>query len=109
MIEALRINLPISPSVVMCYVSRIYPEGTSLYFVIISGQSTAPHEQWWKVRAATRRATIIHGGTISHHRGVGTNHRPCLESEIGSLGIRLLQVAKDTLDPVGAISPDKLF
>ena len=93
----------------MCHVSHIYPEGASLYFTIISGQSAAPHEQWWKAKAATCRAIVTHGGTISHHHGVGTDHRPYLESEIGPLGIKLLQAAKDTLDPVGIMNPGKLF
>ncbi|WP_231282776.1 FAD-binding oxidoreductase [Mobiluncus mulieris] len=108
-VEALGVNLPTSPSIVMCHVSHIYPEGASLYFTIISGQSAAPHEQWWKAKAATCRAIVTHGGTISHHHGVGTDHRPYLESEIGSLGIKLLQAAKDTLDPVGIMNPGKLF
>lgn len=108
-VEALGTNLPTSPSIIMCHVSHIYPEGASLYFTIVSGQSKTPIEQWWKAKTATCRAIVAHGGTISHHHGVGTDHRPYLEAEIGELGVKLLHAAKDTLDPAGILNPGKLF
>lgn len=108
-VEALGVNLPTSPSIVMSHISHIYPEGASLYFTIVSGQSPTPHEQWWKAKAATCRAIVANGGTISHHHGVGTDHRPYYHDEIGELGIKVLQAAKNTLDPVGIMNPGKLL
>jgi alkyldihydroxyacetonephosphate synthase len=48
------------------------------------------------------------GGTISHHHGVGSDHAPWLEQEIGSAGIRMLRAVQAELDPAGIMNPGAL-
>lgn len=108
-VEALGTNLPTSPSIIMCHISHIYPEGASLYFTIVSGQSRNPREQWSQAKEATCHAIVANGGTISHHHGVGTDHRPFMEAEVGELGMKVLRAIKYALDPAGIMNPGKLM
>ena len=49
------------------------------------------------------------GGTISHHHGVGTDHRDGYAREIGPLGVEVLRAVKDRLDPGGILNPGVLI
>ena len=99
-----------TPPVVMCHVSHVYRAGASLYYTLVSRQEAgAELEQWHAAKAAASEAILAHGGTISHHHGVGRDHGPWLGDEVGPLGIELLRAAKATLDPAGIMSPGKLL
>ena len=52
---------------------------------------------------------MTHGGTISHHHGVGEDHLPWMEAEKGALGIEALRALKRTFDPKGILNPGKLI
>ena len=66
-------------------------------------------EQWKGVKAAASRAIVEHGGTISHHHGVGTDHAPYLDVEKGPLGLDVLAHVRKALDPKGTMNPGKLL
>jgi alkyldihydroxyacetonephosphate synthase len=53
-------------------------------------------------------AIMAAGGTISHHHGIGTDHAPWLEHEIGSAGIRMLRAVQSELDPANILNPNAL-
>jgi alkyldihydroxyacetonephosphate synthase len=53
-------------------------------------------------------AIAAQGATISHHHAVGTDHRPWLEAEIGTVGVRILRAVKAELDPTGVLNPGVL-
>jgi alkyldihydroxyacetonephosphate synthase len=61
------------------------------------------------VKQAASEAIATHGGTISHHHGVGTDHAPWLPREKGEIGFRLLRALKRELDPDGILNPGKLL
>ncbi|MDO4665504.1 MAG: FAD-binding oxidoreductase [Actinomycetaceae bacterium] len=107
-VEALGKNLG-TPALIMCHVSHVYPTGCSLYFTVVAGQSDNPHDQWWKAKEATCSAITAAGGTISHHHGVGTDHRPYMGTEVGDLGIKMVAAVKEALDPAGIMNPGKLI
>ena len=94
-----------SKSLIMCHISHIYPTGAALYFTIIGNLSGDVLEQWSLIKARVNDAILAHGGTISHHHGVGRDHAPWLAREIGDGGIRLLRAVKDELDPSGIMNP----
>ena len=52
---------------------------------------------------------MAHGGTLSHHHGVGEDHTPWLTLEKGELGVEVLHAIKATLDPKGILNPGKLL
>ena len=56
----------------------------------------------------TDYAIIEHGGTISHHHGVGTDHAEWMVEEKGPIGLGVLRALKKELDETGIMNPGKL-
>jgi len=52
-------------------------------------------------------ATRRHGGSISHHHGIGLVRGPFLAEALGE-GFNVLRAVKDALDPNGVMNPGKL-
>jgi len=75
---------------------------------VIAGLGAEPLEAWRRVKSLANDAIMAAGGTISHHHGVGTDHAPWLEQEIGSAGIRMLRAVQAELDPAGIMNPGAL-
>jgi alkyldihydroxyacetonephosphate synthase len=98
-----------TPPVVLCHVSHVYRSGASLYFTVASAQGADPIEQWRLAKAAASDAILAAGGSISHHHGVGADHRSWYEREIGPLGVEALRAAKASLDPAGILNPGVLI
>ena len=98
-----------TPPLVLCHVSHVHPAGASLYFTMVSAQGEDPLVQWNRAKAAASDAIVTAGGTISHHHGVGTDHRPWLAAEVGPLGVEVLRAVKDRLDPAGVLNPGILI
>lgn len=96
-------------SVAMCHVSHVYETGASLYFTVVTAQGEEPLERWARAKAAVNDAIIDAGGTISHHHGVGTDHRDWFAREAGPLGVAALRAVKDRLDPGGIMNPGVLI
>ncbi|WP_406345937.1 FAD-binding oxidoreductase [Streptomyces sp. NBC_00648] len=98
-----------TPPLVMCHVSHVYPAGASLYFTVVSAQGKEPVAHWAPAKRAANDAILAAGGTISHHHGVGTDHRDWYAREIGPLGVEVLHAVKDRLDPAGILNPGILL
>lgn len=97
-----------TPPVVLCHVSHVYPSGASLYFTVACAQGEDPVAQWRAAKIAANDAILAAGGSITHHHGVGTDHRDWYAQEIGELGVGVLQAVKATLDPAGIMNPGVL-
>jgi alkyldihydroxyacetonephosphate synthase len=96
--------------VAMCHVSHLYETGASLYFTLLVRQREgAEIEQWQALKRAAGDAIARHGGTITHHHGVGRDHLPWMEHELGAQGIEALRALKHQLDPAGIMNPGKLL
>jgi alkyldihydroxyacetonephosphate synthase len=102
---------PSSRGIVMCHLSHSYPEGASLYFTCIFPRSFDGGElaRWQAIKKAASDAITAHGGTISHHHGVGVDHLPWMSAEKSPLGIEVLRAIKRTVDPRGVLNPGKLI
>ncbi|MET7639626.1 FAD-binding oxidoreductase [Streptomyces sp. NPDC005438] len=99
-----------TPPLVLCHISHVYPTGASLYFTVVSAQGpTDPVAHWAVAKEAANRAILDAGGTISHHHGVGVDHRESYREEIGPLGVELLHAVKERLDPTGVLNPGVLL
>jgi alkyldihydroxyacetonephosphate synthase len=98
-----------TPPVVLCHVSHVYRSGASLYFTVGCAQTEDPVTQWRAAKAAASDAILAAGGSITHHHGVGTDHRDAYTREIGALGVEVLQAVKATLDPDGILNPGVLI
>jgi len=98
-----------TPPLVLCHVSHVYETGASLYFTIVSAQTDDHVAQWRQAKAAASAAIAAAGGTITHHHGVGTDHREPYATEIGPLAVESLQAVKRVLDPNGILNPGILL
>ncbi|WP_055585413.1 FAD-binding oxidoreductase [Peterkaempfera griseoplana] len=98
-----------TPPLVMCHISHVYPTGASLYFTVVSAQGEDPVAHWAPAKAAACDAIAAAGGTISHHHGVGTDHRTWYTQEVGPLGVAALRAVKAVLDPAGILNPGVLL
>jgi alkyldihydroxyacetonephosphate synthase len=109
--DALRQSLTAqgSPPAILCHISHVYPAGASLYFTVACAQLQDPVAQWRAAKAAAGDAILAAGGSITHHHGVGVDHRDLYAREIGPLGVGLLRAVKRTLDPAGIMNPGILL
>jgi alkyldihydroxyacetonephosphate synthase len=96
-------------AVILCHVSHLYRSGASLYFTVACAQGQDPVAQWRHAKGAASDAILAAGGSITHHHGVGTDHRPWYEQEVGALAIDVLGAVKAELDPAGILNPGVLL
>jgi alkyldihydroxyacetonephosphate synthase len=92
--------------------SHAYLDGACLYFTF-AGLGPDPSDDAW-AEAFYRRcwqavlgATSRHGGSISHHHGIGLVRGPYLPDALGA-GFDVLRELKTALDPRGILNPGKL-
>ena len=98
-----------TPPVVLCHISHVYPSGASLYFTVACAQTEDPLGQWRAAQAAASEAILAAGGSISHHHGIGIDHRDAYVREVGPLAIDALRAVKAQLDPAGILNPGILL
>ena len=102
------------PGYVMTHVSHAYEHGASLYSTFLGRQvpdldPLARQAQWQAIKRATTDAILAAGGTLTHHHGIGRDHAPWLEEEVGQVGMGALRVLKSTFDPTGILNPGILL
>lgn len=96
--------------VVMAHLSHSYSDGGSIYYTFLAPQERGREvEQWERAKVAATDAIVQHGGALSHHHGIGSEHLPWMESYIGSEGMQVLASLKAALDPAGVMNPGKLL
>jgi alkyldihydroxyacetonephosphate synthase len=98
-----------TPPLVLCHISHVYETGASLYFTVVAAQADDPVAQWRAGKAAAGDAIAATGATITHHHGVGRDHKPWYAREIGPVGIAALRGVKESLDPYGILNPQILL
>ena len=91
--------------------SHVYRSGLNLYFTF-AVQTSDPGDMeavyldgWRRIMEATDR----HGGSLSHHHGIGRVRRGFLERELGSGALAMLRKVKQALDPKGVMNPGVLI
>ncbi|WP_411701091.1 FAD-binding oxidoreductase [Conyzicola sp.] len=99
-----------TPGWIMSHLSHSYHSGACLYFTFafVHGGDTAI-AQYDVVKRAIQQAFVDHGGTISHHHGVGREHAPWLEQDISTEGVALMSGLFASADPKKNFNPDKVI
>jgi alkyldihydroxyacetonephosphate synthase len=99
-----------TPGWIMSHLSHSYHSGACLYFTFafVHGGETAI-AQYDVVKKAIQQAFVDHGGTISHHHGVGREHAPWLEQDISTEGVALMSGLFESADPKKNFNPDKVI
>ncbi|NLV55343.1 MAG: FAD-binding protein [Acidimicrobiales bacterium] len=88
--------------------SHSYTTGGCLYFTFAA--QVDPDRRSEHYRTAWERGTravLAHGGSLSHHHGVGLNRSPFVAEALGP-AFGVLQALKAALDPTGILNPGKL-
>jgi alkyldihydroxyacetonephosphate synthase len=93
----------------MGHVSHCYSTGASIYFIcFLEHEDAAALRQNYETLWSTiMDKTLAHGGSISHHHGIGLARAGTLRRELGAVH-GLLQTIKDAVDPQGLLNPAKL-
>jgi alkyldihydroxyacetonephosphate synthase len=93
----------------MGHFSHFYSTGSSLYVIafIEDADGTRLRERYARLWNTVMEAALAHGGTISHHHGVGLARAGMLARELGTAHA-LLRKVKQALDPKGTFNPGKL-
>lgn len=98
------------PGFMFCHMSHSYHAGACLYFTFAFPYSSKEQalEQYLTVKHAVQQAFIDHGGTLSHHHAVGTEHQPWIEDDVTPVGVSILHDLFSTSDPGRNLNPGKI-
>ncbi|MEW6531195.1 MAG: FAD-binding oxidoreductase [Thermodesulfobacteriota bacterium] len=90
-------------TICMTHASHFYPQGTNLYFIFITrAQSLEDYKQF---HAGIIDKIEQHGGSLSHHHGVGRLMAPWMERHMGSAQMNVLRALKKHFDPNNIMNP----
>ena len=96
--------------IVMAHLSHAYTHGASVYYTFLAAQRLGEElEQWQEVKDAATQAIIEGGGALSHHHGIGVEHRRWMRDYLGDGGMKLLRTLKQAFDPQDIMNPAKLI
>ena len=94
---------------VLGHFSHLYPQGTSLYLILL-GQAhddAAAEARIGRIWEVAMRVALDQGAAISHHHGVGLARLPYIREALGA-GMVPLRRLKEALDPANVMNPGKL-
>jgi len=90
-------------TVCMTHASHFYSNGTNLYFIfILKPESKEEYTEFYK---GIIDAIIKHGGSISHHHGMGKLFGPWMEAHLGKEQMGVLKALKSHFDPNNIMNP----
>ncbi len=102
--EAVRVTLRIHPqTAIMTHASHFYPQGTNLYFIFITHRRNI--KNYLQFLHQIIACIHAHGGSLSHHHGVGRLMAPWMETHLGKKSLDLLRAIKTHLDPHAIMNP----
>jgi alkyldihydroxyacetonephosphate synthase len=90
-------------TICMTHASHFYPQGTNLYFIFIAKMGDL--QEYKEFQTGMIDEILRHGGSLSHHHGVGKMLAPWMESHLGSLHMDLLKDLKAFFDPNNIMNP----
>ncbi|HEU5485063.1 MAG TPA: FAD-binding oxidoreductase [Microlunatus sp.] len=94
---------------IMCHLSHSYHSGACLYFTFAFVHSDDdPLAEYDVVKSAIQQSFVDHGGTLSHHHAVGTEHSRWLEQDISSPGVAMIDGLLTSIDPGRNFNPGKI-
>jgi alkyldihydroxyacetonephosphate synthase len=86
---------------VTCRVTQVYDVGACVYFYFGFGFKGLPNaiDKFNHVEHSARDEIMKHGGSISHHHGIGKHRKDFMERQITPLGVSTLRGIKNLMDP----------
>ncbi len=106
--QALKAGLAPLATEVLGHFSHLYPQGTSLYMILLgqAGSAAVAEERLAQIWQVSMRTCLELGAVTSHHHGVGLARLPYVRQDVGS-GMIVLDRIKAALDPAGIMNPGK--
>jgi len=94
----------------MAHLSHFYSTGTMIYFIfsIDDADPVSLRQRYARVWDIVTKNALRHGGTTTHHHGVGLARRAVFGEEIGDTAAGLLRGIKALIDPGNLLNPGKL-
>ncbi|MGC9307538.1 MAG: FAD-binding oxidoreductase, partial [Thermoplasmatota archaeon] len=90
------------------HASHFYPQGVCFYFTFGGlPRKQTPYEFYRTVWDAIMATCLEHGGSISHHHGIGLIRQPWLQEELNGR-LDMLHRIKEALDPNHVMNPGKM-
>ncbi len=90
----------------MVHISHVYENGANLYFTFLSPMEKGNEKnEFMPFHRGLVETILAHGGSISHHHGVGRVLAPWMESHLGRSSMELLRAVKRHLDPNNIMNP----
>jgi alkyldihydroxyacetonephosphate synthase len=90
-------------TICMTHASHFYPQGTNLYFIFITRATDLTDYREFH-RGIINRIER-HGGSLSHHHGVGKMMAPWMERHLGPEQMEVLRGLKRHFDPNNIMNP----
>jgi alkyldihydroxyacetonephosphate synthase len=90
-------------TICMTHCSHFYPQGTNLYFIFIARMDDIG--EYIKFQEGIIEAIYKHGGSLSHHHGVGKMIAPWMEKHLGKEQMDVLRTLKNHFDPRNIMNP----
>ena len=99
-----------SPGLINCRFTHVYPDGAAPYFTVIAvGRRGSELAMWDEIKAASMEVLHRHRATVTHHHGVGRDHRDGYDRQRPEPFAAALGAAKSALDPAGILNPGVLI
>lgn len=90
-------------TICMSHASHFYPQGTNLYFIFI--MKMEDRKSYLNFQKGIVDAIVRHGGSPSHHHGIGRMLSPWIEPHIGKEQMAVLRTLKKHFDPNNIMNP----
>ncbi len=87
----------------MVHASHFYPQGTNLYFIFIARMRNI--DEYVEFQKSIIDKIETHGGSLSHHHGVGKMMGPWMERHLGKEQMDVLRALKKHFDPNHIMNP----
>jgi alkyldihydroxyacetonephosphate synthase len=94
-------------TICMAHASHFYPQGTNLYFIFVTKLDDVT--QYKRFQEGIIDRILEHGGSLSHHHGIGKMIAHWMEAHLGKEQIEVLHALKRHFDPHGILSPGNLL
>ncbi len=96
---------------IFCHMSHSYHSGACLYFTFafVYGTPDEALDQYDHVKRAIQQSFMDTGATLSHHHGVGTEHKAWMSEDISPAGVDLMRGLFTSADPKGLLNPAKII
>ncbi|MDY6789680.1 MAG: FAD-binding oxidoreductase [Thermodesulfobacteriota bacterium] len=90
-------------TLLMTHGSHFYPQGTNLYFIFIAKMDDL--KEYKKFHTGIIEQIVKHGGSLSHHHGVGRMFAPWMQEHLGKVQMDVLRCLKKHFDPHHIMNP----